>query len=114
MVKEPPTVESAPSQGSSSSFPALGSGYANSIFFLPDSHGWIGLNFDAMILGTQDAGRSWHRLGARLSDYQAGPVWFVSDSIGFALAGSGDRLKLVKTQEAGRTWTTVDWWIGPR
>jgi photosystem II stability/assembly factor-like uncharacterized protein len=104
----------APSQGASSSFSGLGSGYPNSIFFLPDGHGWIGLNFDAMILGTQDAGRSWHRLGARLSDYQAGPVWFVSDSIGFALAGSGDRLKLVKTRAGGRTWTTVDSWIGPR
>ncbi len=102
------------SQGSG--VPAVGlktGGYPNSMFFLPDGHGWIGLNDDAVILGTLDGGGTWRQIGGRVSEYQAGPLWFLDDSYGFAIAGSGDRLRLLSTRDGGRTWTAVHAWMGP-
>jgi photosystem II stability/assembly factor-like uncharacterized protein len=85
-------------------------GYPASLFFLPDGHGWIGLNYAASVIATRDAGRTWQPAGRRLSNYGAGPVWFLDDRDGFAIAGSGVHFSLVKTRDGGRSWTTVHRW----
>lgn len=100
------------SNGLTSAGGGLGSGgYPSSVFFLPNGHGWLGLNYAAAVLGTNDAGRSWHQLGTRpLSVYQAGPLWFLNDADGFALAGDGDSHELLSTADGGSTWVTVHAW----
>ena len=85
-------------------------GYPDSLFFLPDGHGWIGLNYAASIIATKNAGRTWRPAGTRLSDYGAGPVWFLDDRNGFAIAGSAVHFRLLRTRNGGRTWTTVHTW----
>ena len=104
----------SPSEIAMNSSDGLGTfGYPGSLFFLPDGHGWIGLNYAAIVIRTRDGGRTWPQRSARLSDYGAGPVWFLNDSHGFAIAGSGVLFKLLKTQDGGRSWTTVRTWRQP-
>lgn len=91
------------------------SGYPSSIYFLPDGHGWIGLDYTAVILGSSDGGRSWRQTGTRrLSIYGAGPVWFLNEADGFALAGdAANRSRLLRTQDGGQSWTAVSVWGRP-
>jgi photosystem II stability/assembly factor-like uncharacterized protein len=85
-------------------------GYPDSLFFLPDGHGWIGLNYVAICLASLNGGCSWHQAGGRLSTYQAGPLWFLNDSAGFAIAGGGAHRKLLKTTNGAHSWSVVSTW----
>jgi photosystem II stability/assembly factor-like uncharacterized protein len=101
----------SPSKLSASSSDGLGSGgYPGSLFFLADGHGWIGLNYAASIIATEDGGRRWHPAGRRLSDYGAGPMWFLNAADGFAIAGSGVHFSLMRTRNGGRSWGAVHRW----
>ena len=104
----------SPSEAAASSKDGLGTiGYPASLFFLADGHGWIGLNYAATIIATRDGGRSWRWSGGRLSDYGAGPMCFLSDANGFAIAGSGVHFRLTRTWNGGRSWIAVHKWSLP-
>jgi photosystem II stability/assembly factor-like uncharacterized protein len=104
----------SPSAIPASSTDGLGTGgYPGSLFFLADGHGWIGLNYAASVIATKDGGRHWQPAGSRLSDYGAGPVWFLNDRRGFAIVGSANDFRLLGTRNGGSSWAVVHKWVLP-
>jgi photosystem II stability/assembly factor-like uncharacterized protein len=112
-------------RGSGSSDGLCCSGYPDSLFFLPDGHGWIAENGNATILTTADGGLHWRVAASGLSDYGVGPVWFLDDRTGYALAGAGGNFnqltndtakhrvsRLLVTHDGGSHWSVVHTWPG--
>ncbi len=70
--------------------------------FLRPSHGWL---FGKDIYWSDDGGRSWSKIKTVSWD---GQFSFVSESLGWAIARSGEEIALVRTFEGGETWTLME------
>lgn len=74
-----------------------------SFFALDPLHGWaIG---NTGLLTTTDGGQTWHPVGSSQTHYSS--VSFVSDTVGFAIIGSGPGGSLSETTDGGKTWTAL-------
>ncbi|MGD8779501.1 MAG: YCF48-related protein [Ignavibacteria bacterium] len=83
------------------------------VFFVDENNGWIGSE-DGTIYITNDKGNNWNSisLGTVMSEgftfkYFDG-LYFVNDTVGFALAGKYKYNYLYKTTDGGLTWAIKD------
>lgn len=89
-------------------------GYAQNLFFIDKTHGWISLS-RAGVAATKDGGISWDSLGFPYAEpFPQGGVVFASDSQGWVVmypsgegGQSGDVPSLLETVDGGRTWSLL-------
>ena len=89
-----------------------GYGYPIGATFLADGRGWL-LQDRGYMLVTTDAGHTWRDSPITKPDTIAGQsADLLTDKLGFVLL-RGCTVRLVRTTDAGKTWTTLDHWNSP-
>ena len=89
-----------------------GYGYPTGMTFLPDGHGWL-LQDRGYMLTTVDGGHTWRPSHiTKLDTIAAQSADLLTDNLGFVLL-RGCTVRLVRTTDAGKHWTTLDRWNSP-
>lgn len=73
-----------------------------SIFFTSESTGFFGSPYYWGIYSTTDGG-----LNLDFAEYQTHSIYFPSESIGYAITGSGFEYKIIQTLDSGLNWNEV-------
>ncbi len=89
-----------------------GYGRASSITFLPNGRGWL-LQDRGYMLTTVDGGHTWTPSHITKPDtIAAQSADLLTDNLGFVLL-RGCTVRLTRTTDAGKTWTTLQRWNSP-
>jgi len=89
-----------------------GYGYPTGATFLADGHGWL-LQGRGYMLATLDGGHTWTPSHITKPDtIAATSADLLTDNVGFVLL-RGCTVRLVRTTDAGKHWTTLNRWNSP-
>ena len=89
-----------------------GFGYPTGAVFLADGRGWL-LQDRGNMLVTLDGGHTWRNSPITQPDtIAAQSATLLDDSTGYVLL-RGCKVRLVRTTDAGKTWTTLHRWNSP-